>query len=80
MDKNQIRAVVRDVAHQVQIDLPDDVVRGGGRFEDLGVDSLTVIDLLNRVETTFDIEIPDSALYSIDSIDQLVDHIAEAVV
>jgi acyl carrier protein len=73
MDTERIEALVRDVATGLGID-----VGKGDRFDDLGIDSLTAIDLITRVETAFGIEIPDSALYSIESVSALVDYLTEA--
>jgi acyl carrier protein len=47
-------------------------------FEELGIDSLTTMDLLALVENEFGIEIPDSQLPEINSIKDLVDYVAEA--
>ncbi|MEU4567077.1 phosphopantetheine-binding protein [Micromonospora sp. NPDC023956] len=77
MDFEKINSVVTDIAKGLDIDVTK-ITESGGGFEDLGVDSLTVMDLISRAEAAFGIELPDSALNSIESVSGLVDYIAEA--
>ena len=43
--------------------------------EDLGADSLDVVDLLMSIEDEFEIEVPDEEIENIKTVDQLVKYI-----
>lgn len=43
--------------------------------EDLGADSLDVVDLLMSIEDTFDVEIPDEQVENIKTVGALVEYI-----
>ncbi|XTZ15798.1 acyl carrier protein [Micromonospora echinospora] len=77
MDFEKIQSVVMDIAKGLDVDVTR-ITESGDRFECLDIDSLTVMDLIARVEVAFGIELPDSALNSIESVSGLVDYIAEA--
>ncbi|MFE0593398.1 acyl carrier protein [Micromonospora echinospora] len=77
MDFENTKSVVMDIAKGLDIDVTK-ITESGDRFDDLDVDSLTVMDLISRVEVAFGIELPDSALNSIESVSGLVDYVAEA--
>ncbi|KXK60744.1 MULTISPECIES: acyl carrier protein [Micromonospora] len=59
--------------------VPDLAVRIGpaDRFsQDLGIDSLTFVDILVKVEKNFDIEIDDDELASVQTVQDILDLIA----
>lgn len=59
-----------------QFDLDDDAVTMDANMqEDLGVDSLDVVDLIVVISEEFDIEIPDEAVDSIKTVGDLVNYI-----
>ncbi|MBE6855609.1 MAG: acyl carrier protein [Ruminococcus sp.] len=59
-----------------QFDLDDDAVTMEANMqEDLGVDSLDVVDLIVVISEEFDIEIPDEAVDSIKTVGDLVNYI-----
>ncbi|SER89823.1 acyl carrier protein [Lentzea xinjiangensis] len=47
--------------------------------EDLGMDSLNMVDLLSDAETAFDLEIPDSRLDNLDRVEGLVEYIVSVL-
>ena len=42
---------------------------------DIGIDSFALISMLNDIESTFDLSIPDSALSDFQTLDDLYDYI-----
>lgn len=59
-----------------QLDLDDDKVTAeSGIAEDLGADSLDVVELLMAIEDEFGIEIPDDEIENIKTVDDLVKYI-----
>ena len=45
--------------------------------DDLGADSLDVVEMLMSIEDEFDIEIPDEQIENLKTVDQVVDYITE---
>jgi len=59
-----------------QLDLDADQVTGdSGIAEDLGADSLDVVELLMAIEDEFGVEIPDDEIENIKTVDDLVKYI-----
>ena len=66
---------VRDIL-VAQLDLDADKVTGeAGIAEDLGADSLDVVELLMAIEDEFGVEIPDEEIENIKTVDDLVKYI-----
>ena len=63
-----------------QLDVNEDEVTPQASFvDDLGADSLDVVDLVMGLEEEFDIEIPDEDAEKIQTVGQAIDHIERAV-
>ena len=61
-----------------QLDLEeDDVKLTSNILEDLGADSLDVVDLIMSIEDEFDIEVPDEAIEGIKTVGDVVKYIEE---
>ena len=68
----RLRTIVCD-----QLDVPaDDFTDGASFIEQLGADSLDLIDLVMRVEEDFDLRIPDEDYIHFATVRQAVDYIA----
>lgn len=68
---------VRDIICD-QLEIEESVVKmESNLMEDLGADSLDLIDLVMSIEDEFDIEVPDSAIESIKTIADAVKFIEE---
>ena len=76
MNLEQIRAMVVDFVRDV--DGVTGQVPSTASFEELGVDSMSTIDLLIKVEREFGVEVPDEQLPKIVNIQDLVDFVASA--
>ncbi len=67
----KVKSIVAD-----QLDVEEDsVVAEANITEDLGADSLDVVDLVMSIEEEFDIEIPDEAVEGIKTVGDIVKYI-----
>ena len=61
-----------------QLDVEEEkVVAGANIQDDLGADSLDVVDLVMSLEEEFDIEIPDEAVEGIKTVNDIVKYIED---
>ncbi len=61
-----------------QFDVEEDAITSETKMiEDLGADSLDVVDLLMTIEDEFEIEVPDEDVEKVKSVGDLVDYIKE---
>jgi acyl carrier protein len=68
---DKVKKVVVD-----QLDVkPDQVVPNASFVNDLGADSLDIVELVMALEEEFDIEIPDEAAEKILTVQEVVDYI-----
>lgn len=68
--------VKKIIVDQLDVD-EDKVVSGAVIQEDLGADSLDVVDLVMSLEEEFDIEIPDEAVQNIKTVGDIVKYIED---
>ena len=69
----KVREIICD-----QLDVAeDDVTMESNIADDLGADSLDVVEMLMAIEDEFDIEIPDDKVESLKTVGQVVDYIQE---
>ena len=71
-----IEEVKEVVAEQLNVN-PDEVKEESKFVEDLGADSLDVVELIMELEEKFDIEIPDSEAEKIATVGDAVKYIEE---
>lgn len=64
------------VADQLEIDV-EDIAYDSNILDDLGADSLDVVDLIMSIEDEFGIEVPDEALENIRTIEDMVKFIED---
>ena len=62
------------IVDQLDVDA-DKVTNGANIQDDLGADSLDVVDLVMSLEEEFDIEIPDEAVEGIKTVGDIVSYI-----
>ena len=63
-----------------QLDVDDDAVTMEASItEDLGADSLDVVDLVMSIEESFDVEIPDEEVENIKTVGDIVKYIENKV-
>ena len=65
------------VADELSVDDPEQVTREATFVDDLGADSLDVVELVMRLEEEFDITIPDEDAEKIGNVGEAVDYIAQ---
>lgn len=64
------------VVDQLEVEDPSKVVPSANFANDLGADSLDVVELVMALEEEFDIEIPDEAAENILTVQEAVDYIS----
>ena len=64
------------LSEQLEVD-PDIITMDTNIADDLGADSLDVVDLLMSIEDEFDVEIPDEKIESLRTVGSVVDYIQE---
>jgi acyl carrier protein len=69
---------VRDIIIDQLDAAEDDVTAEASIIDDLGADSLDVVDLIGSVEDEFDVEIPDEEVEKIKTVGDIVSFIESA--
>jgi acyl carrier protein len=69
-----VHALVEDFVRQLN-DSVDTEVPLTAQLAELGIDSLSLVDLLFKLERTFDVSIPDDALPGISTVADLTDYV-----
>ena len=64
------------IADQLEIDV-EDITYDSNILDDLGADSLDVVDLVMSIEDEFGMEVPDEALENIRTIEDMVKYIED---
>ena len=62
------------IAEQLSVD-KDKVVPGASFIDDLGADSLDLVELIMAMEEAFDIEIADEVAETITTVQHAIDHV-----
>lgn len=68
--------VKKIIAEQLDID-PETITYDASITDDLGADSLDVVDLVMSFEDEFDVEIPDDAVETIHTVSDIVKYIED---
>ena len=66
--------VIDIIVEQLSVD-KDKVVPGASFVDDLGADSLDLVELIMAMEEAFGIEIPDEVAEKINSVQDAIDHV-----
>lgn len=69
--------VIEIVAEELSVD-KDKIRRETTFIQDLGADSLDIVELIMALEEEFDISIPDDAAEKITTVGEAIDHIEKA--
>ena len=70
--------IVEIIANQLGIE-EDDVTAEASVIDDLGADSLDVVELVMALEEAFDLEIPDEEAEKITNVQNIFDYMANAL-
>lgn len=76
MQAQQVHTVVRDFVADLHPDEPDRQISAEATFEAVGIDSMSLVDLLFKLEREFGVAIPDESLPEIATVGDLVDFVA----
>jgi len=68
--------VIDIIVEQLSVDR-DKVVPGASFVDDLGADSLDLVELIMAMEEAFGIEIPDEVAEKITSVQHAIDHVKQ---
>jgi acyl carrier protein len=74
--ENTLEKVIDIVAEELAVDR-DEVTEDSSFIEDLGADSLDVVELVMAFEEEFDVEIPDEDAEDIRTVDDAVSYLEE---
>lgn len=66
--------VIRIIAEKLDVD-PAEIVPGASLVDDLGADSLDLVELIMTMEEEFDIEIPDDDTQDLVTVKDAIDYI-----
>ncbi|MCD7771139.1 MAG: acyl carrier protein [Oscillospiraceae bacterium] len=69
---DKIAAIIAD-----QLDMDVEDITSDSTFEDLGADSLDVVDVIMTLEDEFDMEIPDEAIEGMKTVGELVKYVED---
>ena len=70
--------VIDIIVEQLSVD-KDKVVPGASFVDDLGADSLDLVELIMAMEEAFGIEIPDEVAEKINSVQDAIDHVQQVL-
>lgn len=79
MNENIFNKVKEIVVDQLEIEDLEKIKPESNFANDLGADSLDVVELVMALEEEFDIEIPDEDAEGIDTVEKAVDYIDKKV-
>lgn len=74
-NKEEIVGKVKDLISQSLGVSPDEIVSSASFIDDLGADSLDIVELVMLIEKEFDIEIPDEDAEKISTVQHAIDYI-----
>ena len=75
MEFEKIQSIIADVLNME----PDEITMDSAFVDDLGADSLDVVQIVMGIEEAFDITIPDDAAENIVTVADAVEQIKEAI-
>lgn len=76
MSESVFERLQRIIAEQLEID-DDDITPDSDIMDDLGADSLDVVDLVMSIEDEFEIEVPDEAVEEMKTVADAVKYIED---
>lgn len=77
MQRAQIEEKVKEIVSE-QLDVTIDKIKDESSFQnDLGADSLDIVELVMSLEEAFECEIPDDEAEKISTVKQAIDYIVE---
>lgn len=75
MDRVKILELLKALLKE-KYDIDPGTLTGGSRQDDIGLDSMTMVDLMMDIESSLDFQFPDLNLPKNPSLDEIVDLIA----
>ncbi len=75
MDRNEILKKIKDIAVEELGVSPEKVTEEARFIEDLGADSIGVMELVMKMEEEFGLQIPDEDIEKLRTVDDVIDYI-----
>ncbi|NPB03487.1 MAG: acyl carrier protein [Thermotogae bacterium] len=75
MDRNEILAKIRDIVVEELGVTPDKVTENARFIEDLGADSIAVMELVMKMEEEFGLSIPDEDIEKLRTVGDVVEYV-----
>jgi len=79
MDRNEIFNKIKDIVVEELGISPDKVTEDARFIEDLGADSIGVMELVMKMEEEFDLKIPDEDIEKLRTVGDVINYILEKV-
>ncbi len=79
MDRNEILAKIKDIVVEELGVAPEKVTEDARFIEDLGADSIGVMELVMKMEEEFDLKIPDEDIEKLRTVGDVINYILEKV-
>ncbi len=79
MDRNEIFNKIKDIVVEELGVSPDKVTEDARFIEDLGADSIGVMELVMKMEEEFDLKIPDEDIEKLRTVGDVINYILEKV-
>ncbi|WP_338891975.1 acyl carrier protein [Rhodococcus sovatensis] len=81
MSREKIVAYLKDAIENrlENVDLPDDPVEAGTRFDELGLDSLNLVELALLVERDLTVVVTDEELANLETVSAAAEHISTSI-
>lgn len=77
MTKDEILAKTKEVAGNYCSTAPEDIAVEANFTEDLGVDSLDMVEIIMELEEVFEVELEDGEADELQTVDDVVNYIAK---
>ena len=77
MDRNEILKKIRDIAVEELGVSPEKVTEDARFIEDLGADSIGVMELVMKMEEEFGLQIPDEDIEKLRTVGDVINYILE---
>lgn len=77
MERNKVLELLKALLKE-KYDVDPDSLTGASRQDEIGLDSMTMVDLMMDIESSLDFQFPDLNLPKNPSLDEIVDLIVES--
>jgi acyl carrier protein len=76
-DRDRIRATIRDSVNRITGIAPEQIVDSSNYREDLGLDSLSALEVMVDIEYAFKIKVPEERLQAVQTVQDTINVVQE---